>query len=295
MTTIPTIAAIAPWFGSNRMNAERVGELLKGRAWVGIPFAGGLCEVPHIDARTVAVNDLHSHVINLARVTSDPVLGPRLYRLLKRAVFHPETLEAAQQEAGSVAAAGLVDVDNETRLAAAASYFVSQWMGRSGNAGKSREFAGQLPIRWTSSGGDSNTRYRSAVASLLDWRRVLARCNFTTLDAFEFLANCKDQSDHGIYCDPPFPDAGEEYLHNAGRTKSEQRAWHEKLAAAVGRFQSARVVMRFYDHPLVRDLYPETRWTWQRFTGRTQSNGKAEEVLLMNGPSLVVSGEGNLF
>lgn len=47
-------------------------------------------------------------------------------------------------------------------------------------------------------------------------------------------------------------------------------------------FNKCRIVCRFYDHQLVRDLYPESRWTWKHFEGRKQSNGKAPEVLIVN-------------
>lgn len=40
----PKVSAIASWFGSNRMLAPRVGEALTGCDWVGIVFAGGMCE-----------------------------------------------------------------------------------------------------------------------------------------------------------------------------------------------------------------------------------------------------------
>lgn len=35
------------------------------------------------------------------------------------------------------------------------------------------------------------------------------------------------------------------------------------------------------DHPLVRELYPESAWTWNRFDGRKQTNDAAPEVLLV--------------
>ena len=41
--------------------------LLDGCEWVGIPFAGGMSEVPHIKAHTVVVNDLHEGIITLGR------------------------------------------------------------------------------------------------------------------------------------------------------------------------------------------------------------------------------------
>jgi hypothetical protein len=53
----PTTTAIAGWFGGNRLLAPRVGAALEGCNHVVILFAGGMCEVPHITARTILVND----------------------------------------------------------------------------------------------------------------------------------------------------------------------------------------------------------------------------------------------
>jgi len=36
------VKALMPWFGSNRLLAHRVGELLEGCSWVGVPFAGSM-------------------------------------------------------------------------------------------------------------------------------------------------------------------------------------------------------------------------------------------------------------
>jgi hypothetical protein len=33
---------------------------------------------------------------------------------------------------------------------------------------------------------------------------------------------------------------------------------------------------------LIRELYPEPKWKWRRFTSRTQSNADREEVLLVH-------------
>ena len=267
--------AIAPWFGCARMLAARVGELLKGCRWVGIPFAGGMPEVAHIDAPTIVVGDVHRHVINLAQCLRHPLHGPQLYRRLRRVPYCEEALDASQdwcRRHNERPGRGDGPCDQE----AAYHYFVACWMGRSGKSGIANEFNGGISVRWNAHGGDSNTRYRSAVASLHAWRQILQRCNLVVEDCFDFLAKCQDESGHGIYCDPPFPDCGAKYRH------SFSEADHRRLAEVLSGFQRARVVCRFYDHPLVRSLYPEGRWTWHRFTGRKQSNAVASEVLLVN-------------
>lgn len=61
----PKGSAIAPWYGSNRTLAENAGKSLDDCNWIGVPFAGGMCEIIHFKARSIVVNDLHSHIFNL--------------------------------------------------------------------------------------------------------------------------------------------------------------------------------------------------------------------------------------
>lgn len=272
------VTALAPWFGSNRILAENVGAALRGCKWVGVPFAGGMCELAHIDARTLLVNDLHHHVINLARVVSHDILGPRLIRRLRRKLCHPVVLTNAQETCRKWTGA---EGDEGVYMGYAEAYFVCAWMARNGKAGCSDEFDAGLSIRYEAQGGDSAVRYFSAVDSLRDWRRVLRKATFTVLDVHKFLAKCHDEPSHGIYCDPPFPGAGGAYLHNPG-TGADEIHWHTMLAESLNTFSECRVVCRFYDHPLVRKLYREKDgWTWNKLTGRKQTNEAAPEVLLV--------------
>lgn len=273
-----TTTAIAPWFGSNRMLGPEVAKLLRGCKWIGIPFGGGMSEVAHIKASTIVVSDLHRHVINLCRV----VQGHRetLCRELDELPFHPDELRDAQQRCRGW------ELDEhlgfEANVEAARSYFAAVWMGRSHKSGIDDEFNGGLSVRWNANGGDSNRRYRSAVESLAAWEVVMKRCNFVVMDAFDFLERCEDEDAHGVYADPPFPGPGDRYKHNCGDTEQEQVAWHTRLRDALIRFEKTSVVCRFYDHPLIRELYPEPRWKWHFLEGRKQSNEKAPEVLLVN-------------
>jgi len=96
------------------------------------------------------------------------------------------------------------------------------------------------------------------------------------MDAFAFLEKCKDLPHHAIYCDPPFPGGpGDKYKFHFTTKQT------ERLSEVLLRFRQARVVSRFYDHPIVRDLYPESEWTWHHFSGRKQTNEAAPEVLLV--------------
>jgi len=280
MTEDMQITALAPWKGSNRMLGPEVGKALKGCEWCGIPFAGGMAEVPHIQARTILVNDKHEHVINLAACAAHRAYGPKLYRFLRRFVFCQQALDQARRicvkaENENWAALGHAERDYDW----AAAYFVSCWMGRSGTAGTDSEFKGNLSLRWNAGGGDSALRYHHAVLGIPAWRRTLRRCNFSTLDFREFLRNClkHDLPKHGIYSDSPFPDAGDDYKHKF--TGKDQR----DLAELLGSFKQAKVVIRFYDHPLIRKLcarHPGTSKSSDLLD--TQANKKAPEVLLFS-------------
>lgn len=276
-----TQRAICPWFGSNRTLAENVGRALEGCRWVGVPFAGGMSELLHIKAPSVVVGDLHTHVLNLAAVIAHPVLNPVLRERLDSLPCHPDVLAAAQarcreredaRDAGWFGEARAHHLD----LDWAVDYFVCAWLSRNGCAGTRGEFGAGHSVRWDAGGGDSATRFRNATAGLAAWQQVMRACNFVRLDVFKFLLEVKDEPEHGVYCDPPFPEVGDSYKF--GFDEQDQR----RLAKKLSGFKRLRVVVRYYDHALIRELYPEPLWTWHRFEGRKQTNAVAgEEVLLV--------------
>jgi site-specific DNA-adenine methylase len=265
------IGAIVPYFGCARMVAEEIGRALDGCTWLGVPFAGGMPELAFINCRTIAVNDLHWHVVNLGSVIAHDEMRPQLIRWLQDQAFHEAQLLRSQRMCQAMNGdRSLQDLD------AAKHYFLSQWMGRSGKAGTKGEFDGGLPVRWNANGGDSNTRYRSAIRALGAFGRIMRRCNFTCLDAFEFLDKCQDVEGHGLYIDAPWPDDGDEYRFVLTNEH------HRRLATRLSLYRNARVVVRFGDHPMIRELYAESKWEWQSLDGRTQANKKKAEVLLTN-------------
>lgn len=289
------INCIVPAFGSDRMQSPIIGRELGDCEWLGIPFAGGMSVVLHAQARTIILNDLHRHVINLARTLADRSTGPALYRKLRRYVLHPDAVVISQarceiREQNLEREFDLFSgpdrniarqIDPSPDLLWAEDYFVSAWMSRSHHALADDEFSTGISLRWNANGGDSAARYRNAVSGLKAWRKIFRdkNCSFSTIDALLFLETCKDQDRHSIYCDPPFPGAGDRY-----KFKVDER-FQKNLAAKVATFEHTRVVMRFYDHPLIRELYPESHWTWCFNKGRTQANKDAPEILLLNGPS----------
>jgi hypothetical protein len=287
-----TTKTLTPWFGSNRSCAAEAGRELAGLSWVGVVFAGGMSEIPFIGARSLVINDLHSALINLGRVVASPDLFPAFQQATEGKLFHPIELQDAQcrcleREAaienarGAGLFGGPVTTCKVPDVAWAVDYWVAVWMGRSANAGTDGEFRGNLSVRMNANGGDSAVRYRSATGSLPAWHRLLLRANFKSQDCFEFIDSVGDEQGHGLYCDPPFPGPGYSYKHKF------TAAMHRRLAEKLAAFQRTRVVCRFYEHELVRELYPASRWTFRAVKGgRTQANEAGAELLLINGESI---------
>jgi len=266
------------------------GAMLGKCEWIGVPFAGGIPEVPHLQSRSIVVNDLHLHLINAARTVRRHKVD--LIEFLNNTMFHPNELAASQEYCRSIEkrlpefmdVRSDVEGINECHWGAACHYFITQWMGRSGKASHDDEFDSKVSVRWTSSGGDSNKRFRSAVEAISEFSRSFQRCNFTAIDFGEFLSKCIDNPAHGIYaddgtnglyCDPPWPDAGDVYRHKF--TEKEQI----DLVRMLNEFVNIRIVVRFGEHPLIKDLYLESDgWKWRSMTGRTQGNSDQREFFI---------------
>ena len=277
------IKALAPWFGGKRTLAPRiVAELGKHSAYWE-PFCGSmsiLMAKPESGHETV--NDLHGELINLARVIQDPVAGAQLYRRLRRVLMDEQIREEMQaQTGGSI-------VDRAVR------YFVSSWMGRNGFSGTTGCDQSSFAVRWTPTGGHGGQRFASAVESIPAWRRRMRRTVILNRDAFEILDKIDDHPQVAIYCDPPYLEKEAAYTHDFSRTDGGMFPDdHTRLAASLARFVKARVVVSYYAHERLAELYP-ARWTHIDCTmtkgihnagKRGSESRKAPEVLIVNGPS----------
>lgn len=254
------------------MNAAVPGEMLAGCKWIGIPFAGGMPELLHMKASTIVVNDLHRHVINAARVVADEELSKKMIEQLNGLPFHPDVLSDAQCVCQNFTPSPM----EIPSLPLAVAYFVSQWMGRSGNGGKKKEFSGKLPVRTNGNGGDSNRRFRSAVEAITDFHVAMRCCNFTCCDAFEFFdQHCRDDPSNGLYIDAPWPGAGGEYLHRV-----DDETFHCRIRDRLLQFALSPIVVRYGEHELIRDLYSDAgQWEITEVSGRTQ-HGKNPELFI---------------
>lgn len=295
-----TIGALAPWFGGKRTLALRIVQELGEHRVYWEPFCGSMAVLfakPPCVMETV--NDLHGDLINLARVVKDDQLSVVLFDRMARTMMHEGIHEEAAvryREQGNAPAG------DEPDLERANDYLLTAWLGRNGVAG-TQSYNQGFCVRYTANGGHAAKRFRSVIESIPAWWDRLQSVTVLNRNARGLLERIEDKKGTVIYLDPPYVEKGATYVHdfdgfvgvnlfagdNAPMT-------HQELARLVARFKQTRVVISYYDHPLVRRLYEG--WTFvetpvtrvlvnQGLRARGGEGGeKAPEVLIITGPSL---------
>lgn len=289
------IGAIAPWLGGKRtMASQIVAELGKHNSFFD-PMCGGLpVLLAKEPSKLETVNDLHGDLVNLARVLQNAEMAVDLYERLQRTLFCEEDF---RMTASRLSTAGPYDASLGPNVDRAWEYFISAWAGRNGIAG-TRERNFSLCVRWTPTGGSPTVRFRSAIDSIPAWHERLRNVVILNRDAFDIINSIADRSDAAIYCDPPYlldtrgKGSGSRYLFDFAETS--ERDDHATLSEKLAFFTNARVVVSYYAHPRLLDLYPPSRWTHIDCTRtknlsvatRGSDATSAPEVLIVNGPSL---------
>jgi DNA adenine methylase len=290
-TSDMAISALAPWFGSKRTLAPLIVEELGDHHTYFEPFCGSMAVLlskPKV--RMEAVNDLHGDLINLARVIQHAQLGPALYRRCRR-MWMVEGL--FREAAARWKVRGVQSATESPDLDRAADFFFTSWVGRNGVVG-TQSYNQSFAARYTPGGGHGGTRWQSAVGSIAAWRRRLEDVTVLNRDGFKLLTKIGDEPGVAVYCDPPYLVKGAEYVFDFKRED------HARLAEELARFRKARVVVSYYAHPLLDELYRgwtvrEVPTTKAMVCGNGRGTGAvvAPEVLIINGPS--VSHEEHLF
>ena len=103
----------------------------------------------------------------------------------------------------------------------------------------------------------------------------------------ELLERIDDRKGTAIYIDPPYIKKGAKYIHDF------EQQDHIRLAQMLGRFKETRIIVSYYDHPKLAELYPD--WGRVEITvtksldnqnrrDKENKGVKVVEVLLVNGP-----------
>ncbi len=280
MSDKPIITALVPYFGGKRNLASKiVAEIGSHRVWWD-PFCGSLAVLFAKPAcRMETVNDLYGDLTNLARVLQDEALALALYSNLTRTLM----AESLFQDSADVLRQPIPSL---TPSADRAYHFmVVSWLGRNGVTGTMSYNAGYC-VRYTSNGGHAARRWRSVVDSIPAWHDRLRNVTILSRDAFDLIPRIEDKDGTVIYVDPPYIVKGAKYVHDF------TEAQHRELAELLSRFKRTRVIVSYYDHPLIDALYDG--WTKRTFeVTRAMANqgqrqrGKVKvcEVLMINGSS----------
>lgn len=294
---IMKVKAIAPWFGGKRTLGSDIVAELGNHTQYFEPFCGSMAVLFAKDpSQKETVNDLHGDLINLARVIQNESLAERLYDRLQRTLFSEGLLDDARLHMDTPSSDDPVD--------SAYWYFLASWMGRNGTAGTER-IDYQIAVRWTKGGGSPTVRFRNAVDSIPAWHERLRNVVILRRNAFDILDRFEDVVGTAIYADPPYHAAtrgdavkdgrGGRYLHefkHGGEGMFEASDDHTKLRDILCAYKRARVVISYYDHPIIREMY--AGWTFVEKTmqknlhaqnGRGARAKEAPEVLIINGPS----------
>lgn len=281
------ITSLVPYFGGKRTLApEIVREFGPMRAYWE-PFCGSMAVLFAIaePCAMETVNDLNGDLVNLARVVQDERLSVELFRRL----YLTPCAETLHREAAERwRALGYGAAGTEADLERAVDYFLCSWLGRNGVAGTNSYNQG-FCRRFTKNGGHAAKRFLSAVESIPGWWERLRHVTILSDDGFALLERIEDAPGVVIYCDPPYVEKGAKYIVDFAPED------HARLAAALGRFRKTRVVVSYYEHPLLDGLY--AGWNKRRLKatkslvnqGMRDKEGSVEapEILFINGPSLV--------
>lgn len=268
-----TQARCLPWFGADTTVAKQYAALLDDCKHVTVPFCGGLSIVAHLveTANEIVCNDKHGLAINFYTCIADPELRADLLERLHRVPFHQALLAEAQEMCRAH------DVIESSDVVMAFHYFVTCWMGRSGRSGTKSEFSGGLAMRWDAGGGSSPLRFQTAVRSIQDvWGTICERCSFVCMDWSEILDRVKDDPACGVYVDAPWPSVGDDYVHQF------IEADHRWLKRALTEFKKTKIVIRYGDNPLIRELYGSGFWHIRQIGSRDQANGDVAEICITN-------------
>lgn len=278
------IKALAPWFGSKRSIVDQVVPHFGEHHTYWEPFCGSMAVLlSKPECKQETVNDLHGDLLNLARVIAHPMLVLELDWQLRRTLVHEQLYrETVERLRGTTCNPLLPNVER------AKDYFVVSWMGMNGISGTN--IRSNFARRYTSNGGCPAVRFVSAVDSIPDWHERLRSVAIYQGCGIALCEKIEDKSGVVIYCDPPYLVKSDQYTHDF------EDADHLRLATALRRFSQTRVVVSYYDHPQLAELYPAwrkidleasknlARGNQLRAKDATKTRVKAPEVLLINLP-----------
>ncbi len=303
MAEAPAITALAPWFGGKRRMAPAIVRQLcwdperqveRVPDYFAEPFCGSMAvsmAMPKV--QTHLVSDLHRELIGFAEVLAGPN-GPALVARCERTLCCESIYDDACKQIERFRGMRPYLPDTQSAFDRAWAFYVAAWLGPNGLIGT--EHNARFCARFGPGGGSPAKRFQSAADSLPWFMERLREMVILNRDAFEVIGSIQDKPGVAIYIDSPYTRetrVSGEYVHEfedkQGATMFGAEDDHDRLAAALGRFKHARIVVSYEDCDRVRELY--AGWdvidmgqhkNTSNAAKAGRSSDQAPEVLLIN-------------
>ena len=320
------LGALAPWFGGKRSLAPMIVRQccfdgVRGKyrtpGWFGEPFCGSMAvSLAMPEVSTHVVNDLHVGLTTLALVLASEH-GPTLVSDLRdvlacESVFlamcaeyqvaHPKVAAMGDGKGWAMGGDGRVNITDE-HYQLAISFAVREWLGPNGLAGT--KHADRFCKRYHAGGGDPAKRWRNVPESFELFMGKLRQFTILREDAIGMIRKAltvisetsRKANDpfEVLYLDPPYlPETRTSgmYEHDfRDPDLFDSTDLHVELAGLLTKPGTAnRIVVSYYDHPRLDDLYPadggwhKLRRPVNKGVGNASGSGvtQAFEALLIN-------------
>ena len=120
-------------------------------------------------------------------------------------------------------------------------------------------------------------KYKNVLRDLSEYGKFFQETTIENLDFVDLIEKYGNKEDMVLFVDPPYPGFATYYSYNLSNYQHEQLA---NILITV----PAPVICTFYDHPLVRKLYPADMWKYEAMkgskNGKQGGNQESEELIL---------------
>lgn len=234
-------------------------------------FGGSGAVTLHSGFKKRVYNDINGDIVNLFRVMADSNLRPQLLRRLK---WTPPSRQVFEEDGELFKLGGYSFTNVECSVDRARMTFYRHifcFGGKTRCGGFAISFKDCKHVKEVS-------KYHNVLKSFAVFGRFFSHTVIENLDFADLIEKYGDKEHVVIFADPPYPDFSMYYSDNLSACR------HRELASLLIR-TPAPVVCTFYDHPLIRELYPAELWLYKVEIGNKNSiqggNKSADELILI--------------
>jgi DNA adenine methylase len=244
---------LIPYIGGKHRLADRLVDICAAsgaEAFIDV-FGGSAAVMLAASGRfgKLIYNDIDGDLVNLFRVISDDGNRQKLFRVLRwlppsRKVFNDDLVKYV---AGGFSFAACEDPIERARRTFYRHMFAFGGKTRCGGFAVSLNNADRIK---------EVARYRNSLRKLVRIGNLFREAVIENLHYQELIRIYGRSASNVLYVDPPYDGTEDCY------SRSFSRGDHVFLAHQLAEIP-AKVVVSYYDTPLIRSLYPANRWDWQ--------------------------------